>query len=599
MDGLDEFEKTLAAEQAERERRRDGKHRHHRRHHHHHHDGRRHDGVRKEDSHRKHDGERDRDEEDGHRHRHRHRDDDKDAESHRRRRKHRDEIGDDNDNDNDEQQRHKRNKAEKSSDPPLVRDAWMTAPTSLAIKHQNHSKRPRSRSPPKRTIHSRELNTSLLSQDMPAPQAEDYTFGDEGSSWRMIKLQAVVAAAADSGRPVEQLALDKYGSLAEFDDAREEQLELQRREIYGEGYRRIERPTGQLHSERRRNEVVVVEPEAEEDDREKKEPKKDDARKQQPLDHTSLNRLRAQMMKAKLRRAPEAAQLEAEYNLAASSTSTITTSSSSSSPAVVVLNATHSRHLINRGNEVQASISRRGESLTDNDDMTIADMVRQERRTRLDGDASSARRQAERIARDGGFDAGLDYLDDNAVRLARGLHRSQAALRSVAASEAQRMTRALDRCQLCRDDSSSTQHRTRAPIISLATRVFLTLTPEPEVTPGGAVIAPITHHATLLECDDDEWHELRNFMKSLTRMYHDQGRDIIFYENTTSSPNQHASIIAAPIPYDRGGLAPAFFREAILEAAPEWRSAKKSAQIPSGLFSRVAGWHRRWVGACD
>ena len=105
--------------------------------------------------------------------------------------------------------------------------------------------------------------------------------------------------------------------------------------------------------------------------------------------------------------------------------------------------------------------------------------------------------------------------------------------------------------------------------------MYLTLPTEPEVSDGGAVIVPIQHRTNLLECDDDEWDEIRNFMKCLTRLYHDQGRDVIFYENA-ASPNRkpHAAMQAVPIPFALGETAPAFFREAILASDDEWTQHK-------------------------
>lgn len=87
---------------------------------------------------------------------------------------------------------------------------------------------------------------------------------------------------------------------------------------------------------------------------------------------------------------------------------------------------------------------------------------------------------------------------------------------------------------------------------------------------------PIQHHTNLLECDDDEWEEIRNFMKCLTRMYHDQGRDVIFYENAAAPHRKlHAAMNAVPIPFELGETAPAFFREAILASDEEWTQHKK------------------------
>ena len=168
----------------------------------------------------------------------------------------------------------------------------------------------------------------------------------------------------------------------------------------------------------------------------------------------------------------------------------------------------------------------------------------------------------------------LDYMDENANKLASRVQKSEINLRNTAISDFQKTTRILDACPLCHHEDKG--QPPVAPIVSLATRVFLSLPTEPEISEGGAVIVPIQHHTNLLECDDDEWEEIRNFMKCLTRMYHDQGRDVIFYENAaTPQRKPHAAMMAVPVPYELGETAPAFFREAILAADEEWTQHKK------------------------
>jgi hypothetical protein len=213
-----------------------------------------------------------------------------------------------------------------------------------------------------------------------------------------------------------------------------------------------------------------------------------------------------------------------------------------------------------------------------NEDMTIDDMVREERRTR--GQAGGeGMRLAERIAKDAKFDDDLDYLDENAEKLAKRVHQSGASLKDGAVAEYQKLNRILDACPLCHhEDRPPPKNSPLAPVVSLATRVFLTLPTQPELAgaEGGAVIVPISHRTNLLECDDDEWEEMRNFMKSLTRLCHDQGREIIFYENAAAPHRRlHAALVAVPIPYDLGDTAPAFFREAMLSADEEWAQHKK------------------------
>lgn len=75
----------------------------------------------------------------------------------------------------------------------------------------------------------------------------------------------------------------------------------------------------------------------------------------------------------------------------------------------------------------------------------------------------------------------------------------------MAISEFKKMQKVLNTCPLCEQDDKPPI----APVISLGTRVFLTLQTEPELCNGGAIIVPIQHRVNMMECDDDEWEEVR------------------------------------------------------------------------------------------
>lgn len=553
MDGLDEFEKQLAADKAERERserrddRRKDRHDDRRRHH-------------RDDDHRHKRRRRSRDDEQ--RHSRRERDDDK----HSRREK-------------DRSDRHKDDaKPSVEGDAP-VRDSWMTAPAS-EVEHI-HRPAPKEKTPPKepaRVVLAREINLGINQPVAPAsPEVKeriiDYKFGDSGSSWRMTKLRGVYDMARDTGRPVDDIAVERFGSLQEFDDAREERQELDRAKSYGKGYGMKDKPTGDFYNERLAKEKATAPVPTPRSPEPPTATATTTAAAVVPvMDQTALNRLRAQMMKAKLRRAPNAAQLEEEYNRAAAGFS-----SSASAAQSVVLGGQDSRLLAgNIRNEVKSVDNKRGRergTVVANDDMTIDDMLREERRTK--GQAGGeGMRLAERIAKDGKFDDDLEYMDENAEKLAKRVHKSEMNLKNMAVSEFQKVNRVLDNCPLCHHED--TGRPPLAPVLALGTRVFLTLATEPEISPGGAVIVPTTHRRNLLECDDDEWEELRNFMKSLTRMYHAQGREVLFYENAAAPGRHlHAAMMAVPIPYEEGATAPAYFKEAFLSADEEWSQHKK------------------------
>ncbi|KAI4592285.1 hypothetical protein KJ359_011344 [Pestalotiopsis sp. 9143b] len=474
------------------------------------------------------------------------------------------------------------------TNPKLARDDWMTDPSALGVDYtQRGTKREKTPPPakePARAIHSREVNATELQHlnegkhlddlERPAQHDVSYTFGDDGSQWRMTKLKAVYNLAEQTGESVDEVAAERFGSLRDFDDAREEKLELERRKTYGQGYVGKDKPSGELFQERKLKAGVHESrqhPALEQREIDQGTVIPDDATRTATatIDQTGLNKLRAQMMKAKLRKAPDAAKLEAEYNEAAAAFA-------AHGSGDVVLNVMDNRLLAGTRNEAKAVDNKRGRErghMQQNDEMTIEDMVREERRTRGQRGGEGLR-LAERIAKDGKFDNDLDYMDENAEKLAKRIQKSEINLRNTAVNEYQKINSILDKCQLCHHEDRN--QLPVAPMISLATRVYLTLPTEPELAEGGAVIVPIQHRTNLLECDDDEWEEIRNFMKCLTRMYHDQGREVVFYENAAAPQrHMHAALQAVPIPYEQGDTAPAFFKEAMLSADEEWTQHKK------------------------
>ncbi|KAE9979567.1 hypothetical protein BLS_009665 [Venturia inaequalis] len=463
---------------------------------------------------------------------------------------------------------------EAAADKNLTRQSWMEAPSAMDVDYVQRRKTEEKPVTSQATqkdyqlkMHKNELNTRLLDNldevdsttsalDKPAEHEVDYTFGDDGAQWRMTKLKAVYRQAEESEKPLEEIAEERFGDLRSFDDAREEEIEIDRRKMYGPGYVGKIKPSGELFEERKLRKGTIV----------------DDTsapRSMAPvLDQTALNKLKAQMMKAKLKKDPKAAQLEAEYNEAAAA-------ASQRGPGMVVLNAMDNRMLAgSREGEVIKLDNKRGRErglVKENEDMSIEEMVKHERRTKNQGEGMAF---AERIAKDAKFDNDLDYMDDNAAKLAKHVQKSEINLKSTAIGDYQKMNRILDNCPLCHHEDKGAAPA--APVVSLATRVYMTIPTEPELVEGGACIVPLEHRTNLMECDDDEWEEIRNFMKSLTRMYHDQGRDVIFYENVAAPHRKlHAALQAVPLPYSLGETAPAFFREAILTADEEWTQHKK------------------------
>lgn len=313
----------------------------------------------------------------------------------------------------------------------LMRDAWMVEQSASGIEYIHKDMKVPSTSSKAKSpkadfelkIHDTELNKHHL-QDLadgkdvpndvakqPAQHSVDYVFGDSGAQWRMTKLKAIYRRAEESGADVDDIATEQYGDMRAFDDAREEEIELGRRETYGEGYVGKEKPSGELFEERKLESGIRRDREQSDhaEDVDQDPPREMETepapRPTVQLDQSALNRLKAQLMKAKLNGPPYAVRLESEYNEA------LRQFPSDPKPHTVVLGAMDNRMLAGgqRG-EIKPVDTKRGRErglVGENEDMSIQDMVREERRTRNQTGGDS-QRFAERIAKDTKFDVSFE-----------------------------------------------------------------------------------------------------------------------------------------------------------------------------------------------
>lgn len=304
--------------------------------------------------------------------------------------------------------------------PPLKRDSWMEAPSNVEYvssrsrftKHPEEEKRsiPSGISVDEFSQSDQAIDNGVKNDNVhdQINHTVDYTFGDAGAQWRMTVLKAVFREAEESHTPVDDVAGERYGDLRAFDDAREEQIELDRRETYGKGYAWKDKPSGDLFMERKQvidAEVINLRYAGDGELSEQKLPKTEKTNSLQEasatIDQTALNRMKAQMMKAKLKGSPNASNLEAEFNKAMNSFN------KSQEPKTIVLSAMDNRLFTSgRKGETKAIGNRQGRQrglVEENEAMSIEDMVKEERRTRNEA-GGDGKRFAERIAKDGKFD---------------------------------------------------------------------------------------------------------------------------------------------------------------------------------------------------
>ena len=390
---------------------------------------------------------------------------------------------------------------------------------------------------------SREYDKSV-SQSKPA-----YEFGDKGSDWRMMKLRSLRETARNTGRDVEEVAFERYGTLERYDEALEEEEELSRRKTYGI---RKTVPTGDLYQKRLARDHKHDEVDKRHDQEVIEQIKLDNMSSNgQVLDIGELNKLKARLLKAQLMKAPDASHLQDEYDAALEEYNT---------EVVVLPGTTHKdKH---------------------EDDMTIEELVRNEKKDSRE--KTQARRDADRIARDARYKDDLEYMDENADKLAARVAIKQINLKNTSINEFQRMNKILDDCPLCHHQDGS--EPPLAPVISLGTRTFLSL-PSAPLVQHHCLIVPTQHRINILECDDDEQQEIRNFMKALTRMLDSLGLAVMFYENNARPyKKSHCAIECVPIPRKYTNMIPKYWEEAILGADEEWSQHRPLIHTTGNTF---------------
>lgn len=171
------------------------------------------------------------------------------------------------------------------------------------------------------------------------------------------------------------------------------------------------------------------------------------------------------------------------------------------------------------------------------------------------------------ISKDTNFSGNLDYLEDNAEKLGK-------MAEDKGSSRAGKPTQSFaGRCSYCinNQEAHSDLH-----VIAFGTKVYLAVPRKAPVIPGYCIIVPMEHHLNCVECDDEEWTETRNFMKCLTKAFHEKEKGVIFVETAMSYRKSFHSIIECfPLPWHNYDNAPAYFKNSILSAAEEWSQNRK------------------------
>ncbi|WBW71944.1 complexed with Cdc5 protein Cwf19 [Schizosaccharomyces osmophilus] len=386
---------------------------------------------------------------------------------------------------------------------------------------------------------SNNTTTDFQEQQHVKTERVEYKIGDNGSRWRMMKLRRVFDMAKDSQRPVEDVAFERYGSLEDFDDALEEKEELECRKATGKTQKIA--PTGEKYRSRleygQKNKPPVSESAT--------KPTQDE-----------LNKVKAQILRAQTKGSSDYEALKQQYD-------TMYKSYEDSF----------------KGNNQDNNQSRL-KSFSNKSDPSIEEMVQEEKLLNKLDKHGLSKDYAKRITKDSRYSNDLEYLDENANRLADRMNRREINVDEIfQGGNLSKMNRALDDCPLCMNANS----QPLAPVIALSHRIYLSLPTKPELAKYHCLIVPTNHRVNVLSCDEDEWDEIRNFMKCIALMFDSMGMGVIFYENApTPTRYRHTAIECVPVPKRTLSLAPAYFREAILTSDDEWSQHRKIIDTMGG-----------------
>ncbi|KAI0057848.1 hypothetical protein BV25DRAFT_1841423 [Artomyces pyxidatus] len=540
--------------------------------------------------------------------------------------------------------------------------------SSLGTERQKKP-RPEKPNPDKLHISSKELNTQLKEgkaldeyTETP-PAAKAITPGGPGSQWRMMRLRRVYETAEEENRPIEEVDVDRFGSLEAFEQAVEERRILDEREGrraergrdkdrgrdsgYSKGGEKgymfsdltgsgassrsssFRRPGGvgdsapatptpyppassrqRFDSLRLPSQVGTPLSQPRTPIPSVMTPQVASSSKGRALSPSSLNKLQAKVLRAKLMGGPNAEALEREYEEESrkAASAGVMANEEGVRTKVEVLPTLDARGRLydvghgkddgkilpgnrKKSEKFETHDPKTGEVIrynADDDTTTLGELLRQEKFGAGMADQKDLDMQfARSIATDSGFKNDLDYMDDNAEKLGRQKMRSDAMKRQFAINDYKRTQKALATCSFCYGEDDSIP---KAPIVALGTRVYLSCTLQEELVPGHCLIVPIQHHLTMLEGDDDVWDEVRNFMKSLMRMFSEEEKGAVFFETVTTLKYQKHSVIeCVPVPWEQFDLLPGYFKESILMSEAEWSQHKKLIDFSTrpGGFRRM------------
>mmetsp|Transcript_21438 Transcript_21438/g.50584 ORF Transcript_21438/g.50584 Transcript_21438/m.50584 type:complete len:487 (+) Transcript_21438:128-1588(+) len=229
-------------------------------------------------------------------------------------------------------------------------------------------------------------------------------------------------------------------------------------------------------------------------------------------------------------------------------------------------------------------------------DMTIADMVAEEKRESATNMDETYARNVARIGsryKGSDFDQGkqpgasmgadeVDYsgieggadmsmFQDPSSRLTDAARAQRERARQV--TQHDRQSAITNKCWWWMEAASFQRHR----LLALGNHVYLMLCPSNlALTELSCYLVPIQHAESFRACEDEVWDEVQRFRTSLRRMFAKTGQGVLFCETVLPSKNLwQARMEVVPVPRRVEQDAAMYFKSALTEQAEEWGTHTK------------------------
>jgi len=206
---------------------------------------------------------------------------------------------------------------------------------------------------------------------------------------------------------------------------------------------------------------------------------------------------------------------------------------------------------------------------SNDEDYSMKALMEMERKMTAEDTHLAIAKMASKFVRSSDDDVVDDVVD---LKLKRNLQKDQEKELAAIKLQSRKMEEILEKCHLCVNNSQCKQ----LLIVAMGINTYLAVPSCQSLSNYHCLIVPFEHTVCSLQMDENVWSEVKIFQKGLTRMFSDNNMDSIFTE-CYSNPGRkaHMCIECIPLPLEEGGLAPMYFKKAILESDVEWSDNKR------------------------